>query len=240
MTTLFISDLHLDEERPEITRAFFQFLKDKAINAERLYILGDFFEVWIGDDAVSEFQNSVINALKDLSSSCEIFFVHGNRDFLIGEKFAESAGVTLLPESLSLTLSNTPALIMHGDSLCTEDVEYMKFRSMVRNPEWQTMFLSKSLEERLAIAAQLRDKSKQETASKEEYITDVTPSEVEKALLDNNATLLIHGHTHRPARHQIDLKSAKAERIVLGDWGESGWYLEVDENEISLKEYHPA
>lgn len=240
MTTLFISDLHLDEKRPDITRAFFKFLKDKAESAERLYILGDFFEVWIGDDAVSEFQNTIIQALHELSDTCEIFFIHGNRDFLIGESFAVKAGCTLLPEPTTITLNGITTTIMHGDSLCIEDVEYMKFRTMVRNPEWQAMFLSKPLQERIAIAQQLRDQSKEQTASKEDYITDVTQSEVEKALIENKSSLLIHGHTHRPNRHPIELSTGKAERLVLGDWGETGWYIEVNENDISLKEYHPA
>ena len=239
MTTLFISDLHLDEKRPEITRAFFQFLKEKASNADQLYILGDFFEVWIGDDAISAFQREIIDALKKLSDHCNIFFMHGNRDFLIGNMFADLSGLTLLNEPSVISLNGTNTLLLHGDSLCTEDTEYMKFRAMVRNPEWQSMFLNKTIEERVAIAKQLRDKSKEETSSKEEYITDVTLSEVENIMQTTNCPLLIHGHTHRPAVHDFKLNESDAQRIVLGDWGDTGWYIEANSESISLKEYTP-
>ena len=150
MTTLFISDLHLQKERPEITRAFFQFLDKKASTATALYILGDFFEVWIGDDGMSEFEEEIVNALKNLSSHCQIFFIHGNRDFLIGSQFSDLANISILNEPSVISVAGKPCLILHGDSLCTEDVEYMKFRQMVRAPEWQSVFLAKPIEERRA------------------------------------------------------------------------------------------
>ena len=236
MTTLFISDLHLDEKRPDISRAFFRFLETKATSADQLYILGDFFEVWIGDDAISPFQEEVIYGLKKLSEHCNVFFMHGNRDFLIGNLFADLSGATLLPEPTMINLAGKTTLLMHGDSLCTEDTEYMQFRAMVRDPNWQAEFLGKSLQERIAIAQHLRDKSKEETANKEDYITDVTPNEVVKVMDDSGCKRLIHGHTHRPARHPMD---NSRERIVLGDWGAKGWYLESDGDTLELLEFDP-
>ena len=166
MTTLFISDLHLQEERPEITRAFSQFIDQIASEARQLYILGDFFEVWIGDDALSPFQMEIIGALKKLSSSCDVFFLHGNRDFLIGDKFADLAGATLLTDPATISVNGSPVLLMHGDSLCTEDRDYITFRAMVRTPAWQKEFLGKPVSERLAIARHLRTQSKQQTSSR--------------------------------------------------------------------------
>ncbi|MCG8668744.1 MAG: UDP-2,3-diacylglucosamine diphosphatase [Pseudomonadales bacterium] len=235
MTTLFISDLHLDEKRPDISRAFFRFLETKAIHADQLYILGDFFEVWIGDDAISPFQEEVIYGLQNVSKHCNVFFMHGNRDFLVGNLFADLSGATLLPDPTIITLAGEKTLLMHGDSLCTGDTEYMQFRAMVRNPDWQAEFLGKSLEERIAIAKHLRDKSKEETANKEEYITDVTPSEVVKVMDESGCTRLIHGHTHRPARHPMEAR----ERIVLGDWGATGWYIVCDGKSLELLEFNP-
>lgn len=239
MSVLFISDLHLDEKRPEITRAFFQFLSEKAPNADQLYILGDFFEVWIGDDAISDFQKEVIDALSKLSEHCNIYFMHGNRDFLIGNLFADLSGVTILTEPTIISLAGVSTLLLHGDSLCTADSEYMQFREMVRNPDWQAMFLGKSLEERVAIAQQLRQKSKEQTSEKDEYITDVTPSEVVRVMEQANCSRMIHGHTHRPDTHNLSVGGESAQRIVLGDWGETGWYIEANAEGVSLKEYTP-
>lgn len=245
MTTLFISDLHLQEERPEITRAFFSFLQTHAIQADQLYILGDFFEVWIGDDGITPFQQDIIDALRRLSDSCDIFFMHGNRDFLIGDHFANLAHLTLLNEPTVISLNGTATLLLHGDSLCTADSAYMEFRAMVRNPDWQKEFLAKPLEERIMIARQLREQSRNETAGKDEYITDVTPAEVVRAMETNRCPLMIHGHTHRPDCHDVTLtgdqgKSVKGTRMVLGDWGETGWYIQADENGQTLREIIPA
>lgn len=244
MTTLFISDLHLQEERPEITRAFFDFLRSRALDASQLYILGDFFEVWIGDDAISPYQSEIIAALRELSESCDIFFMHGNRDFLIGEHFANLAHATLLHEPTRITLNGNPTLLLHGDSLCTADHDYMQFRAMVRTPAWQATFLEKPLSERIAIARQLREKSQTETADKEEYITDVTPDEVTNTMQEHQCSLMIHGHTHRPGCHELGLKDAEgktvaAKRMVLGDWGKTGWYIQADESGPQLREFVP-
>ncbi|MDX1696170.1 MAG: UDP-2,3-diacylglucosamine diphosphatase, partial [Ketobacteraceae bacterium] len=163
MTTLFISDLHLQEERPDITRAFFAFLHQKAAHASQLYILGDFLEVWIGDDAITPFQNDIIDALNQLSHTCAIYFMHGNRDFLIGDHFANRANLSLLNDPSVISLNGVSTLLTHGDFLCTADTAYMQFRAMVRDPQWQAAFLAKPLEERIAIARELRDKSQTET-----------------------------------------------------------------------------
>ena len=241
MTTLFISDLHLQEERPDITRAFFLFLEQKATEAQQLYILGDFFEVWVGDDGISPFHESIINKLLALSRTCEVFFLHGNRDFLVGEQFADLANLTLLDEPTTITLNSTQTLLLHGDSLCTEDHEYMAFRHTVRSPEWQKQFLDKPLTERIAIAKQLREQSHQQTSQKELYITDVTPTEVIKAMQTHQCPILIHGHTHRPATHHVktDINNKQGTRVVLGDWGETGWYIEAKEGDIQLVEFTP-
>ena len=244
MTTLFISDLHLQEERPEITRAFFAFLDAHARQADQLYILGDFFEVWIGDDCITDFQKEIIDALKALSQSCDLFFMHGNRDFLIGDHFANLAGACLLNDPSVITLNGTPTLLSHGDALCLDDQAYQQFRAMVRNPDWQQEFLAKPLEERLAIARQLRDKSREETAEKSDEITDVSPGEVIRTMTAHGCPRMIHGHTHRPACHSLTLTNADGahvpgERMVLGDWGDTGWFIQADSQGIELKEFVP-
>lgn len=239
MNTLFISDLHLQKQRPEITRAFFSFLDQKASKADSLYILGDFFEVWVGDDGTTAFEDDIIDRLKRLSKQCEIFFIHGNRDFLIGNQFAAQSKVTLLPDPTLITLNNETYLILHGDSLCTEDHEYMKFRKMVRDQGWQQEFLSKPLFERNAIARQLRETSKSETANKDIAITDVTQSEVDGMMLDHHCLKMIHGHTHRPAHHQFQLADGNADRWVLGDWCDTGWYIEATDAGVTLKQFKP-
>lgn len=239
MTTLFISDLHLQEERPDITRAFFDFLSQKAANAHQLYILGDFFEVWIGDDGITPFQQRIIDALNRLSDHCELYFMHGNRDFLIGNHFAALSNATLLNDPTIISLQGTQTLLMHGDSLCTEDKDYMAFRNMVRDSAWQKEFLGKPITERQAIAQQLRQQSQEQTATKQEYITDVCQDEVVNTMIQNGCPLLIHGHTHRPARHKVQLGDLSGERIVLGDWGASGWYVSATQQGIELQEFHP-
>ncbi len=226
MTTLFISDLHLDPERPGITRAFFDLLKGEARQADALYILGDFFEAWIGDDDDSELHGQVRDALKALTDSgVACFLMHGNRDFLIGQQFAQASGCQLLADPTVVELYGKPALLMHGDSLCTGDQEYQAFRAQVRSEPWQQVVLSKSLAERRLLAQQLRANSKDSNSNKAEDIMDVTPAEVVKALESAHCELLIHGHTHRPAIHQLATAQGKAQRIVLGDWTEQGWLL---------------
>lgn len=228
MTTLFISDLHLEESRPDITRAFLSFLDEKAAGAEQLYILGDFFEAWIGDDERTQLQEQVAAALRSLSDrSTGIFLMHGNRDFLIGEDFCNRAGATLLDDPTVVDLYGMPTLLMHGDSLCTADVEYQKFRANMRNPQWQQMILQRPLEDRQQMARQLREISMAKNQGKEEFIMDVTPEEVVREMEAHGVQRMIHGHTHRPAEHELTANGQPAKRIVLGDWAENVWWLEV-------------
>ncbi|MGM0953335.1 MAG: UDP-2,3-diacylglucosamine diphosphatase [Pseudomonadota bacterium] len=229
MTTLFISDLHLEESRPDITDAFFAFLENRAMGVERLYILGDFFEAWIGDDEKTPLQEQVAGALKALADSgTDIFLMHGNRDFLIGEDFCHRAGATLLDDPTVVDLYGTPTLLMHGDSLCTADVEYQKFRANMRNPQMQKMMLARPLEDRQKMARQLRDMSMAKNQGKAEAIMDVTPEEVVREMEAHGVQRLIHGHTHRPAIHDLKANGKDARRIVLGDWDENVWWLAVE------------
>ncbi len=228
MTTLFISDLHLEESRPDITGAFLGFLKTHAMGVERLYILGDFFEAWIGDDERTPLQEQVAAALREVrDSGTEIFLMHGNRDFLIGNDYCERAGATLLDDPTVIGLYGTPALLMHGDSLCTADVEYQKFRANMRNPQMQKMMLARPLEDRQQMARQLRQMSMAKNQGKAEDIMDVTPEEVVKELEHHGVQLMIHGHTHRPAIHDLEANGEPARRIVLGDWDTHVWWLEA-------------
>ncbi|HNE25757.1 MAG TPA: UDP-2,3-diacylglucosamine diphosphatase [Pseudomonadales bacterium] len=236
MNALFISDLHLSEERPHTTAAFFAFLAEKTRGVEQLYILGDFFDAWIGDDDDRPLAEAVANALHAVTArGVKIFFQHGNRDFLLGEQYAARCGMQLLPALSVIEDSAQHILLAHGDQFCTQDVAYQQFRALVRNPQWQREFLAKSLAERRAIAAQLRAKSKEANSIKAEDIMDVTPAEVIDALEKHQCTVLIHGHTHRPARHAITLAHGmQAERIVLSDWAEQYGYLQWKEGAAEL------
>ena len=221
MTTLFISDLHLDAVRPGITELFLKFLKEEARRASSVYILGDFFEAWIGDDDDDPHHARVMAGLKELTiTGVPVSLMHGNRDFLIGEGFVRRTGVRLLPEPTVLDLYGTPTLLMHGDILCTDDVEYQMVRRMLRDPAWQKEYLAKSLTERRAIAAHARAQSKAHTAAKAEYIMDVNQKEVEATMQRHGVARMIHGHTHRPAVHRFSSGGHDRERIVLGDWYE--------------------
>ena len=233
--TLFISDLHLDRERPEIIQLFSQFLSSQATHSESLYILGDLFEYWIGDDQPLTGLEPVVEGLQFLTaSSVPIYFIHGNRDFLIGESFAKATGIKLLPESTVIDIYGRPALIMHGDTLCTDDTDYQKMRGMLQHGDWQKQFLSLSLEERTQQALQLRQKSLSATKDKKENIMDVNSETVEKIMLDHNVDLLIHGHTHRPAIHELSIQDQKAQRIVLGDWYSQGSVLRATPDSMKL------
>jgi len=238
MTTLFISDLHLDESRPDISRAFFEFLERETPQAEALYILGDFFEVWVGDDDDSEFSRQIVERLRSITDKgTALYFMHGNRDFLLGDTFIKETRATLLPDPSLIDLYGEPVLLMHGDSLCTLDEDYMIFRQQARSPEWQQQLMSHSLTERRIIAADLRLKSQSMNSLKAEDIMDVTPSEVSRIMELKQVKRLIHGHTHRPARHPLSLKSGAAERIVLGDWHDHGWVLRVSSDAYSLEKF---
>mgnify|MGYP000563147362 FL=1 len=239
MTTLFISDLHLEEKRPDIIEAFFDFLDNHAHSIDALYILGDFFEAWIGDDENTPLQLNVKQKLKAVAESAtHLLFMHGNRDFLIGSLFCQETGATLLDDPTVINLYDQNILLMHGDSLCTNDVEYMKFRKNMRDQEWQTLFLKRTLPERQMVAQQLRAISQAKNKGKTLEIMDVTPSEVVASLQEYNVKTLIHGHTHRPAIHEIDVNGESAKRIVLGDWDKNVWYLKAEPTgEIDLLNY---
>ncbi|WOX05419.1 UDP-2,3-diacylglucosamine diphosphatase [Microbulbifer pacificus] len=235
MASFIISDLHLDESRPDITRGFFDFLQGPAANADALYILGDFFEVWIGDDDDAPLPREVAHQLKAYSDrGPRVYFMHGNRDFLLGKEYADRCGAELLPDPSVIELAGQPVLLMHGDSLCTLDQEYMAFRQQARNPMWQQALLAKPLEERRQIATQIRAVSKSMNSRKAEDIMDVTPDEVTNAMAEHGVRTLIHGHTHRPARHALTVEGETAERIVLGDWGTQGWCIRADESGMEL------
>ena len=229
-----ISDLHLCEERPDLTALFEHYMAEIAPQSEELYVLGDLYESWIGDDDDSEFVESTIALFRAYSDSGKkLYFQHGNRDFLLGDVFAEKTGGELLDEVHPIQLGNKQAIMMHGDSLCWDDKEYMQFRQMVRSEEWQQQLLSQPLTVRRGIATDLRQKSQEAQANKASAITDVHPQAVEEVLQDNKAQILIHGHTHRPQFHDIDIENKHCQRIVLSDWGDEGHYLTVDDSDIS-------
>jgi UDP-2,3-diacylglucosamine hydrolase len=226
MASLFISDLHLDETRPQIVDLFVRFLAKEARGADALYILGDLFESWIGDDDDTPLAASIAHALRALrDSGVPVYFMHGNRDFLLGADYTARAGMDLLIDPTVIEFDGERTLLMHGDTLCTDDIEYQKFRSMVRTPAWQQQFLAKPLVERRAFAAQARGESRKQTAMKAAEIMDVNQAAVESAMRAHGVRRLIHGHTHRPATHRYDLDGQAAERIVLGDWYEQSSVL---------------
>lgn len=227
MSTLFISDLHLDSRRPAITALLLDFLGQRARSADALYILGDLFEAWIGDDDDAPLAGDIADALKRLArAGVPIYFVHGNRDFLLGADYAARAGLRLLPEASVIDLYGTATLIMHGDTLCIDDTAYQAFRTKVRDPAWQRQVLALPLGQRRAMASQLRETSREATRLKAEDITDVNSQAVTEAMRSFGVRHLIHGHTHRPARHTLRLGGLPAERWVLGDWYEQGSVLE--------------
>ena len=229
MATLFVSDLHLDPARPAITALFLDFLARQAGRADACYILGDLFEAWIGDDDDAELGRTVAGALRALADSgVPVHFLHGNRDFLIGERFAAAAGVRLLPESEAINLYGEPVLLLHGDTLCTDDADYQAFRAQVRDPAWQARLLELPLAQRRALAGQLRETSQQATQLKETAITDVNLEAVDGALRARGIRRMIHGHTHRPAIHEWMLDGQPARRAVLGDWYDRGSVLRCD------------
>lgn len=235
----FISDLHLDLSRPEIIALFHQFLNEQT-EVEALYILGDLFEYWIGDDQPAPGLEPLFAAIRALTSrGVPVYFMAGNRDFLIGSRFAGDTGTTLLPDTTVIDLHGRKALLMHGDTLCTDDVEYQKLREMLRNPAWQQQFLTLPLEERIDQARQLREKSQNETSGKDASIMDVNQQAVESVMSDYNVDLLIHGHTHRPAVHNFKIADTPKQRIVLGDWYHQGSVLSVQDDSIELQSLTP-
>jgi len=240
VTTLFISDLHLHPSRPAITALFLAFLRFEAAEAEALYILGDLFEAWVGDDEDGDLADSVRSALRDLcASGVPLFVMRGNRDFLFGPRFAADTGARLLADPCVISLYDQPTLLMHGDLLCSDDRDYLAFRERVRDPAWQEQFLAQSLGTRRAFAAQARAASQHHQASLRddgslEMITDVNLVAVEGMLTRFGVTRLIHGHTHRPAIHALRAGGHSAQRIVLGDWYDQGSVLRVSRDGFEL------
>ena len=226
MSTLFISDLHLDAARPHIVELFTRFVAGDARQADALYVLGDLFESWIGDDDDSPLALQVAQSLYALKQSgIPVFFMHGNRDFLLGQNYAHRAGMTLLDDPTVVEFNGERTLLMHGDTLCTDDGAYQEFRAVVRNPDWQRQFRARSLSERHAFAAQARAESVKHTAGAKPEIMDVNQAAVIAAMRKHGVRTLIHGHTHRPATHRFEVDGQAAERIVLGDWYEQSSVL---------------
>lgn len=241
MSILFIADIHLGNEHPEISQRFVQFLQQQAVAAEAVYILGDLFEVWIGDDAVQAEHQPAIDALKQLTDSgTPVYVMHGNRDFLLGQEFEQITGCKLINDPLLIDLHGTPTLLMHGDSLCTDDSEYMQMRQQLRSPQWQQQFLAATLEQRLQVARQYRDESRSRSQNKSLEIMDVNSDAVLTAMREHNVTQLIHGHTHRPAIHEIKVDDQAAKRIVLGDWYSQNSSLHCDKQGCRLSNLDQA
>ena len=231
MSSCFISDLHLDHKREDIKKAFFKFLESEASEFKNLYILGDLFEVWIGDDFEDKFSNEVISELKKFSlKDKNIFIMHGNRDFLLGKKFAEKCGAKLISDPLILDNEKKRIMLSHGDTFCTDDLEYQSFKEEVRNEKWQEEFLSKDLKDREEIAKNLRKESSMKNSKKEGYLMDVNKSQVEKIAQENEIEILIHGHVHRPKIHN----EIFGQRIVLGDWDKKYWFISLVGEKVNL------
>jgi UDP-2,3-diacylglucosamine hydrolase len=227
MTTLFISDLHIDPGQPQVIGQLLDFLRGEACHADALYILGDLFEAWVGDDDPSPEKHQVINALRVLSRKNQVacHFMRGNRDFLAGEVFSARSGCKILQDPTVIEIYGQRVLLMHGDTLCTDDIDYQTFRTLVRDPMWQQEFLGMSLEHRQAMAAKARDASRMHTADKPAEIMDVNEESVSDAMRAHGVRTLIHGHTHRPAIHEFQLNDTSVRRIVLGDWHTQGSVL---------------
>ena len=237
MTTLFISDLHLEAARPDIGDQFLEFLETEAAGSEALYILGDLFESWIGDDDPNIHYAQMKSAIRSLTNDgVPVYFMHGNRDFMIGERFAADTGVTILPDPQVVDLYGENVLLSHGDAWCTDDLQYQQIRAMTRDPQWQAMMLQKSLAERQAIAAAARAESVQHGQSIDMAISDVNPEAVQAAMLEHDVVTILHGHTHRPAVHDLRVADKDAKRIVLGDWYEQGSVVRWDANGPVLAE----
>ena len=230
--TYFIADLHLSENRPHLLALFRQFMQEQAPEAEKLYILGDLFDFWIGDDEHSNLISEVQQLIRHLTEQgVPCYFQHGNRDFLIGKKFANACGLTLLPTYQVIDLYGTPTLLCHGDTLCVDDVKYQHYRKKVHQKWRQWLFLHLPLKVRLKIAEKIRAKSRQDKQLKSTEIMDVNAAFVQKMFAQFHVTQMIHGHTHRQKHHEIP---PHFHRIVLGDWGETSSLLEVTPHSIEF------
>lgn len=239
MSTLLISDLHLTEERPAANERFISLLEEKGRAADALYILGDFFEYWIGDDDLAAPFNAVIaSLLKDLTRrGVPVYLMHGNRDFLIGEGFCAATGASLLQDPTVLEIAGVKTLLMHGDTLCTDDLDYQAWRRKARDSAFQAAFLAKPLAERRQQVHQMREKSRQVVQEKTAEIMDVNDEAVRQALRGHGVRRLIHGHTHRPGRHAIEVDGQRCERWVLPDWYGRGGYLQLARGEPKLVQF---
>ena len=234
MSVLFISDLHLAPERPAVTRAFLSFLRDQASEAEALYILGDLFEAWVGDDDPTELAAQVQSSLSELSQSgVKLYIQHGNRDFLIGRRFIQRCGAELLADEHLVQHQGQTALVMHGDSLCTDDVDYQRFRRKARNPIYKWCLSHLPLKRRQKLASDWRAKSMSANGNKASAIMDVNSAAVDAVMAKHQIQVLIHGHTHRPDTHQVDL----GQRIVLGDWHDLGWVISMNASGFDLQSF---
>jgi len=235
LSTLFIADLHLSGERPHIIRLFRDFLRKEARQADALYILGDLFEAWLGDDAVPADMVDVLHDINHLTKSgVPVYVMVGNRDFLLGTKFENMTGCMLLPDPSVVNLYGTDTLLMHGDTLCTDDVDYQAIRKQIRSPQWRQAILAKSIEERVKIAREARAESRARTREKSNDIMDVNTQAVENAFRTHDVNRLIHGHTHRPAVHESIINDKAVTRIVLGDWYDKASVLRVTADAAEL------
>lgn len=226
--TLFISDLHLDECRPEATACLQRLLEGPAREAAALWVLGDLFEAWLGDDDDSPWLTPVLDAFAALTATVPVTVLHGNRDFLLGAGFAARSGARLATEPCLLDLGGVPTVLVHGDAQCTDDTRYQAFRAQVRAPAWQDAFLAQPLSARRAFAEQARTASRNETANKDAYLMDVNAGAVAALMRETGATRLVHGHTHRPAQHTFEVEGRRCKRWVLGDWHQHGWLARAE------------
>ena len=239
--TLFISDLHLDVQRPATTRLLLDFLASRCRAAQALYILGDLFESWVGDDDESRLYTTVTAALRSaVAAGTAVYLMHGNRDFLLGERFAAQAGCTLLDDPARIDLYGQATLLMHGDKLCTNDTAYLAYRSRIREPRARRVFLDKPLPERRQIAATLRRTSRAANRAKPASALDVDPAAVIRAMTEHGVRQLIHGHTHRPAIHELKVAGLPARRMVLGEWTLQGSVLACTARGCELHTFQPA
>jgi UDP-2,3-diacylglucosamine hydrolase len=240
MTVLFISDLHLDAQLPQVTRLLESFVEQESAAAEAIYILGDLFEVWVGDDDDRPATLHFIDILRRMTATgTPVYVMHGNRDFLLGDKFCADTGCKLLPDPSVVELDGKRVLLMHGDSLCTDDVEHQKTRQVLRGEAWQREFLAKPLSERIKLAQEYRHMSRAQTRNTPDSIMDVNADAVAEIMRRYDVDELIHGHTHRPAIHDISIDGKSARRIVLGDWNSCGSVLRADGDSRSLETYSP-
>ena len=231
MNAIFISDLHIDDSNPRILRRLNTLIEDETPNIDALYILGDLVEVWVGDDDRSNLAKTLRATLKKATQNCQVYLMHGNRDFLFGEGFAEEIGATLINDPTVITINGSRIVITHGDAYCTRDSAYQQMRQMLRSSQWKSEILDKSIEERRILATSLRNQSRLANQNKADNIMDVTHSEVLNSLKTNHASTVIHGHTHRPGIYNLEGNN----RFVLGDWGRCGWLVRSSDQALTLE-----